>query len=255
MIISKGYVILLLSILASAAGCVDNKPYMTEELRSKGLVVILPGIEGVSRYNRNIRSGLIKGGLKRAMLIQRWGHLPGIGALLNQMDVAGNRMEGVRIARQIMDYQNQYPGRSVWIVGHSGGAGVAVFTAEALPNGRKIDGLILLAASIHKEYNLTKALSHCQVGIVNFYNPGDKAMLQIGTTLVGNVDGRRGPSAGLEGFTVIKPLATAGGSLRQVRVTGGLDPHGRATDPSYVSANVVPYLKESKDPLAAAVNK
>jgi len=225
---------------------------MTEELRSRGLVVILPGIEGVSQYNRNIRKGLVKGGLDRAILIQRWGHLPGIGALLNQMDVAGNRMEGVRIARQITDYQNRYPGRSVWIVGHSGGAGVAVFTAEALPGGRKIDGLILLAASIHKEYDLTKALSHCQVGIVNFYNPGDKALLQIGTTLVGNVDGRRGPSAGLEGFSLKKPMKTDGEKLRQVRVTGGFDPHGRATDPSYVSANVVPYLKDPASPLADA---
>ena len=100
----------------------------------------------------------------------------------------------------IGDYQDNHPGRPVYVVGHSGGGGVAVFTAESLPDGRKIDGLVLLSASISKGYDLHKALANCRRGIINYYSSRDVGLLGVGTTLMGNVDGGHGPSAGLKGF-------------------------------------------------------
>lgn len=238
-------------------GCVDNSKFVTPERREQGLVVILPGIEGKSSLNRDVRQGLVRGGVYCAMPIYPWGRpIPGLGPLLNQVDFIGNRLAGISISKMIMQYQDAYPGRPVYVVGHSGGGGVAVFVAEAMPEDRQIDGLVLLSASISSAYNLTKALGRCRNGIVNFYNEGDGALLGIGTTVFGNVDGTHGPSAGLISFD--EP--TAGSSkkkklayenLYQIRVTPSMssgDPHASTTRPHFVSAHVAKWMLASTWP-------
>ena len=235
---------------ALLAGCGDNEAFLTEDRLSNGLVIILPGIEGVSDLNRNIRRGLIAGGVYQALPIHSWGRpIPLAGVLLNQMDFIGNRLAGVSVADLIVNYQDSYPGRPVHIVGHSGGGGVAVFAAEALPEGRKIQGLILLSASISSGYDLEKAASRCSKGIVNFYNPDDVGLLGIGTTIVGNVDGVRGPSAGLTGFD----RAGQPGHLNvyPVKLSGadpGGDPHTSTTRVGFVSANIAPWIHVTEWP-------
>jgi pimeloyl-ACP methyl ester carboxylesterase len=158
------------------------------------------------------------------------------GVIVNQVDFVGNRVAGAFVARFIKQYQDLYPGRPVHIIGHSGGGGVAVFTAESMGNDGKIDRLILLAASISKNYNLTKALRNTAHGIVNFYNPSDTALLGAGTTLMGTVDGDHAPAAGLNGFERSFP------GLIERRVSGGGDPHYVATKPWFVAGNVAPLL-------------
>lgn len=226
--------------LGSVGGCgMSNAQYMTEQRLDNGLVVILPGIEGESPMNHDIRRGLVAAGVPAALPIHSWGRpVPIAGVLLNQMDFIGNRLEGAKLARMVVEYQDAHPGRPVYLVGHSGGGGVAVFAAEAMPEGRQVDGLVLLSASISREYDVTKALQHCRQGIVNFYNRSDAGLLGVGTTVVGNVDGRRGPSAGLSGFAAAPP------KLYQVEVTGGMggDPHAAATRSGFVSRRVAPWI-------------
>ena len=124
-----------------------NKYYYTDVRKENGLVIILPGIEGESSANHNIRRGLSNAGCWRAMPICNWGApIPGIGKIINQSDFVGNRLKGGKIARLIEQYQDQYPQRPVFLVGHSGGGGIAVFAAEELAEGRQVDGLILLSA-------------------------------------------------------------------------------------------------------------
>ncbi|MDP7635942.1 MAG: alpha/beta fold hydrolase [Phycisphaerae bacterium] len=194
--------IALAAAVAFASGCVeDNAAYMTSERMNNGLVVILPGIEGESAANREVRSALDASGVDRALPIWHWGvPIPGAGMIINQIDFGGNRLRAKRIADRIVKYQDEHPGRPVHLVGHSGGGGIAVLAAEQLPEGRKVDGLVLLSASISIAHDVTKALKNCRSGIVNFYNRGDAALLGVGTTILGNVDGRHGPSAGLLGF-------------------------------------------------------
>jgi hypothetical protein len=245
-----------LALLAGAMlflqpGCGDaptSAEFLTPDRMSHGLVVILPGIEGESSFNQNIRRGLVRAGIDDALPIYHWGSpVPGVGMLLNQMDFVGNRLAGARIARFVEDYQDRFPGKPVYIVGHSGGGGVAVFAAEGLEPGRKVDGLVLLSASIWAGYDLTKALANCRNGIVNFYNPDDVGLLAIGTTVTSNVDGMRGPSAGLNGFDSRKA------GLYQVRVSYGAgDPHTAATHPGYVSTRVAPWVAAASWPAGPA---
>lgn len=247
MTVGQNIVVWLVLILLTGlgTGCVgsQNAMYMTEERLANGLVVILPGIEGESKLNRNIRRGLASAGVGKAMPIYHWGRpIPGVGMLLNQMDFVGNRLAGVRIARMIEQYQDEHPDEPVYLVGHSGGGGIAVFAAEAMKEGRKVDGLVLLSASIWAGYDLSKALNGTRQGIVNFYNRSDVGLLAIGTTVTSNVDGMRGPSAGLKGFTREYPR------LHQVPITGGGNPHRAATRPSYVRSYVAPWVQASNWP-------
>jgi pimeloyl-ACP methyl ester carboxylesterase len=241
----------MLGAALSVTGCAGNAEYLTEERLTNGLVIILPGIEGHSQLNENIRSGLVAGGVYRAIPIYPWGRpVPFVGPLITQVDFLGNRLAGIRMAKIITDYQDKYPDRPVYVVGHSGGGGVAVFTAEAMPEGRKIDGLVLLSASISSAYDLKKALSHCRNGIVNFYNKGDAGLLGLGTIVIGTVDGTHGPSAGLIGFDVFDKPGYEG--LYQVKMMGvSEDSHTTSTQAVFVASFVAPWVMSDNWPAGA----
>lgn len=257
-------IIPLAALLAAAlaAGCASNATYTTADRMDNGLVIVLPGIEGESGLNRDIRRGLDGAGLQRAIPIRSWGSpVPVVGMLAKQMDFVGNRLTGAAIAREIVAYQDQYPGRPVHIVGHSGGGGIAVFVAEAMPEGRQLDGLVLLSASISSSHDMTRALAHCKSGIVNFYS-GHDALLSVGTTVVGNVCGTHGPGAGLIGFDgpsdkasdEKKALYT---KLFQIRLrpdmlNGRGASHVASTEQDFVFYHVAPWVYSSLWPAAEA---
>lgn len=245
-------VVAALGAILPALGCADNSAYLTDDRLDNGLVIILPGIEGHSQLNENIRRGLVAGGVYRALPIESWGRpIPLAGPLITQMDFVGNRLAGGRVAKTIIKYQDKHPGRPVYVVGHSGGGGVAVFTAEAMPEGRQIDGLILLSASISSAYDLEKALSHCRNGIVNFYNQQDSGVLGLGTTLIGTVDGTHGPSAGLIGFDCFDRPGYDG--LYQVKMMGvSEDTHTTSTQVGFVSIHVTPWVLSDSWPAGPA---
>jgi len=259
----RALTVIAAALLSAIAGCGEsNARFMTPARKNTGLVVILPGIEGESPANQDVRRGLDAAGAPRGLAIWHWGRpIPGIGMILNQIDFVGNRLAGERIAKRIMEYQDEYPGRPVHIVGHSGGGGVAVFAAEALPEGRKIDGLVLLSASIHRSYDVTKAMKRLRCGIVNFYNEGDVALLGIGTTVMGNVDGTRGGSAGLVGFD--RPGPSADGEkrlaysrvynrpLRGAMLDGAFDPHFSTTRHEFVMRYVSPWVLAGRWPVGS----
>lgn len=235
-----------LAVLAAAllsGGCPAQKKanldayYASPARRDKGLVVILPGIEGESAANRNIRKGLDEGGLAHALVIYRWGFpVPGLGMLVNQTDTAAARKSAAELAQALVRYQKKRPDRPIFLIGHSAGGAVSVLTLEALadmPEARPIAGAILLSSSLSANYPLDKALRMTQRGIVNGYNPDDKALLGTGTAVFGNVDGGHGDSAGRTGFrqTHAKLFQFKIGSRDVVRG----DPHFIATDADLVA--------------------
>ncbi len=225
-------------------GCGPDTDPVTEDRLAQGLVIILPGIEGESPFNHDIRSGLEDANVPGAMMIYHWGRpIPLAGPLINQMDVLGNRVEGRRIAQFIVDYQDSHPGKPVHIVGHSGGGGMAVFAAESLPEERKVDGLVLISASISADYDLNKALGHCKSGIVNFYCKADVGLLVIGTTIAGNVDGAHGPAAGQKEFQ-----GTFDRLWQREVCQEGQDAHTAGTRASVVSSEVAPWVLQSQWP-------
>ena len=170
------------------------------ERLDRGLVIILPGIEGKSHLSLDIAHGLADGGVPLAVEIIDW--TTGFPPLFAFHLRAGNRNRRAaqKIADRITAYQDEYPTRPVHVIGHSGGAGVALFTLEAMPSDRRISSAVLLGAAVSPGYDLREALSHTESGIWNFYSAMDVLFLGIGTLLLGTIDGRHAVSAGARGF-------------------------------------------------------
>ncbi|MHC4562396.1 MAG: hypothetical protein ACYS8X_06450 [Planctomycetota bacterium] len=232
---------------ATAGGC---QPYVSPERLEKGLVVVLSGIEGRSGLTMTICQGLDNGGVDGAIEITDWASPWGpIDSLRNEQR---NRRQAERIADRIADYQHDYPGRWAYVVGQSGGGGLAVWVAEAMPVNHSLDGVILLAAAISPDYDLTPALVGTKAGIVNFHSKLDWVMLGVGTSTWGTIDGEMTESAGMVGFSADAAAGAAsdGPKLLQVPWSAKMLQHGHAgghlTSGSlwFVAERVAPFIAD-----------
>ncbi len=170
-------------------------------LLEKGLTLVLPGIESESVFTYGMCDGLQAGGVEGAIRVFNWGlPFPG-GYLANLTRIDRNRRRAKDIADEIVKYQDAYPGRPVHLVAQSGGAGIAVFAAEALPEGRTVDGVVLLGGALSPGYNLARALAKCRKGILNSHSCKDSVILNFGTRLFGTTDRQFTRAAGCVGFT------------------------------------------------------
>ncbi len=173
-------------------------------LLQRGLTLVLPGIESESVFTYAMCDGLHEGGVTGAIRVFNWGlPFPG-GYLANLTWVDRNRKRAKDIAAEIVRYQRDYPGRPVHLVAQSGGAGVAVFAVEALPEGTTVDGIVLLGGALSPTYNLAKALAKTRKGILNSHSSKDSVILNWGTRLFGTTDRRFTPAAGCVGFVIPK---------------------------------------------------
>ena len=178
--------------------------YATPERLDDGYTIILPGIEGKSYFNICIAKGLADSGVTSALEIHDW--TTGIWPLFPYHLRANerHRREARVIAAKIVAYQDRHPGKPVHLVGHSGGAALAVMALEALPEGHKIDKALLLAPALSPNYDLSAALRNVETGIWNFHSPLDLVFLRGGTLLLGTIDGRHVTAAGAVGFALPK---------------------------------------------------
>lgn len=173
---------------------------MDPERLDQGLVLILPGIEGRSFLNISLMQGLIDGGVPYGMEIVDWTTGNKFLALYHLRAWRRNLKIAAQLAARIVEYQRDYPGRPVWLIGHSGGAGMSVLTLAALPDGMKITGLVLMAAALSPGFDLTPAFEKVERGIWSFHSWNDWLFVGIGTTLFGTMDGWHRPGAGMLGF-------------------------------------------------------
>jgi pimeloyl-ACP methyl ester carboxylesterase len=179
---------------------------LEDERLDRGLVVILPGIDGRSFLNLSILHGLLDAGIDRGLVIDDWTTGVPLNIVQHLLDLPRNIGEANRIAGSILDYQQQYPGRPVHIVGHSGGGALALMILESLPPGSRVDGAVLLAPAISRDYDLSKALAKVNTHIWNYSSKLDCIMVGLGTRIVGTIDRKYQYSAGMLGFL---PEATA----------------------------------------------
>lgn len=165
----------------------------------RGLLTMLPGIEGRCYQARGTVAGLRDAGERRTIEIVEWGTRP-FGSMQNLVDLSGNIVEAERIGEQLAAWQGEHPGEPMTLLGFSGGAGVAVLAAERLPAGVTLDRLILIGAALSPKYDLSAAARRCAGGIVNFYSRVDVIILGAGTFIFGTIDRAYTPAAGCVGF-------------------------------------------------------
>ena len=240
-----GLIIAFISLVYLAQGCTLNcYPYVTKTRLQKGLVIILPGIEGPGVYNVNIREGLYAARLPYAMEIHNWIATGRVGAAY-AFDQPACRKSADKIYARIADYRTEHPDSPVFIIGHSGGGAIAVFTTEAVPAEEPVDGVLLLAPALSTTYKLDSSLPRCRGHLVNCYTPTD-LFLASATRLGRNLDGIAGASAGYSGFKMPEDSCNEG--LKQIKwsasmiLEGNEGGHFGWTNPNWVRLNLAPII-------------
>jgi pimeloyl-ACP methyl ester carboxylesterase len=176
---------------------------------AEGLAIVLPGIESQSFLNHAVVWGLADGGWPGAIEIDDWTTSCTLLFLYHLRGWGRNQRQAERIAARIVAYQDEFPGRPVYLIGHSGGGAMTILILEKLPPGRTITGGILLAPAISRQYPIANALQKTDRGIWNFFSQGDQFFLALGTWALGTLDGRHQVSAGLLGFQEPRDLSAA----------------------------------------------
>lgn len=237
----------------------SQKHLDTASRQEHGLILVLPGIEGSSTVNDSIVRGLIAGRLSHAIRVVDWRRFRPWNPLHLAMQ-SHNRSQAKQIAEQIHDYRNRFPDGPVHLIGHSAGAGMALFVLESLGE-LQISSCVLLAAAISRDFPILRLLKSTTSGIWNFYSPLDLPTIGLGTLVFGTMDRRHTISAGALGFRTEphEPAASeerpAGETpqLRQVRFSlemlkawnfGG---HFGWTNSEFVRQHISPLLSVFRD--------
>jgi pimeloyl-ACP methyl ester carboxylesterase len=185
---------------------------------SSGLIVVLPGIEGRSSLSRGIVQGLVDAGSTCAITTYDWTTGVWPFFLYHLRAERRNRRNAQAVGEMIVDYQSKWPGRPVFLVGHSGGGALAVWVLEWLSGRYLVDAAILLAPALAPNYNLATALSATRRGIWNYYSWLDVLYLAAGTFLFGTIEGRHCVAAGNRGFVQESTLSLDERTLYQAKL-------------------------------------
>jgi len=232
--------------LVWANGC-SHVNYTSPERYERGLVVCLSGSGRMMNEIRNVRRGLVEGGVECAIETYEWSRF-----MLDLTSVEKKRELASRLARRIETYQEVYPGRPVHLVGVSAGTGLVVWALEDLAPGRRVTSAVLIASSLSRTYDLTAALGRLDGVAYNFHSPMD--LVSGASVVVRTVDGRHDVAAGLSGFALPddadeQTRAAYDEKLVQVgwrpadTLTGNVGDHLGATRPAYVRKHVAPLVR------------
>ena len=186
--------------------------------RSQGLAIVLPGVEGRSTLNWSIAQGIDDSGFPGSIEIRDWttGFWPFF--LYHLRAHHRNRAQAAAIAREIIAYQDEHPGHSTYLIGHSGGAAMAAWVLEELPAGRTVTAAAMLGPALPCNYPLATALSRVEQALWSFWTPLDVLYLGVGTLACGNLDGSHAPSGGWVGFRPPPKTSPAEQALYQSRL-------------------------------------
>jgi pimeloyl-ACP methyl ester carboxylesterase len=202
--------------------------------------------------------GLKAGGVSSEVEIVDWTTGTPALMLVHLRHETRNRRQAAQIAAKIVEYQSQYPGRPVNLIGHSGGGGLALMVVEALPPGQCVDCVVLLAAAISPDYDLRPVLAKTRRGVWNYSShAGDSLLLVAGTSAFGTIDGRYSSSAGAVGFRLPQDVTDADRQLYcqklierpyqiQMALKGNLSDHYGPMNPLFARAELAPILSESE---------
>jgi pimeloyl-ACP methyl ester carboxylesterase len=145
-------------------------------------------------------------------------------------------------AQEIAAWRRANPATPFYLVGYSGGGGMATLVTAALPSDVGIDRLILVAPAISPDYPLVDdVLPRVHEFVVNFASERD---LQVGwgTKTFGTIDRRYTASAGAVGFS------TSDARLLQYHWSRADEPFGHAgnhlayLNPRWQAAKLLPSL-------------
>lgn len=178
----------------------EHADLLSTARKDQGYVIVLPGIEGRSFLNQSVVRGLVDAGVPYA--IERYDWTRGfLLALYNLCSSKHHEKKSQVIADKITQYQQEFPNRPVYLIGHSGGGAMALFATLKLPEQGTVSGIVLLANAVSHGYELEEVLKRVDQKVWNVTSIGDLLFLGLETTTFGSMDRKWTFSAGLTGFT------------------------------------------------------
>lgn len=184
-------------VLVANLGC-WAPPKPTSAQLGRGAIWMFPGVEGGQWSMKYAYEGIRQAGIERAIYVWDWERAG--GTLVNLTEYDDNRRKAAETAEDVIAYRALHPEAPIDLVGYSGGAGIAVFVAEALPEDIHLRSIVLCHPALSPQYDLTPALQRVDVSLVNFYSGADWLILGAGTSTFGTMDRDYGASAGMLGF-------------------------------------------------------
>jgi pimeloyl-ACP methyl ester carboxylesterase len=244
-----------LAIIVGLAGCVTDAglvvPAGPPAVACKpGVVFVVGGVGGIDPIGPAARLALPMAGVPHEIRDFVWTH--GTGCLLKDLrDTHYVLTRAEELAQEIHQVKAADPDRPIYLVGHSGGAGLALAAAELLPPA-SLERIILLSAAVAPNYDLRPALRATCREIVSFNSCIDRFWLCWGTSHFGTIDRVYGPSAGLDGFVVPSDLDEESRWLYQRLVQVSWKPemvlaqhtglHHSTCMPGFLARQVAPWL-------------
>jgi len=216
-----------------------------------GRVLILPGV-GNTRFHLAGFVAATEAQLPRFDVeVRTWGK-PFL-TIHNLRAHERNVATAASIAEEIAAWRRANPDAPFYLVGYSGGGGMATLVTAALPADVAIDRLVLVAPAISPDYPLAaEVLPHVREFVVNYASKRD---LQVGwgTRTFGTIDRKNTASAGAIGF------AAADERLLQYHWSAADAPFGHAgnhlayLNGRWQAEKLLPALDPSVDPAALTV--
>jgi hypothetical protein len=199
---SRLLLVAVLPTLLFGLGCVtldDGVRQMVSPPASpRGVVYVADGAGDFRATSAALRRIVAEDGLPLQTRTVLWSH--GYWRVAaDQLDEAHTRLEGERLAEEILTERRLHPEEEIYLLGHCAGCGVVLAAAESLPP-QSLDRIILLAASVPTNYDLRPALRACRDGIDNFCSCRDRWCLGVFLRLGVVAGSRYTPAAGRFGF-------------------------------------------------------
>jgi len=243
--------VLLLLLLLLMAGCNHhNDPARAERpaLRPppRPCLLHLPGIGGERSIDRMLTQGLVQGGIDADIEIYDWTDRDvGLSALYARQR---HEHEADVVAQMIAERYRADPRTRIYLSGHSGGTGIALWALERLPPDVQVESFLMIASAMSPTYDLSPALRRVRGRAYALYSPYDP-VLGIGTRMFGTIDGVKTDAAGRVGFTMPSGAADAKQYAKLTQV--GYDPSWirLSNIGNHIGAMMRPFAREVLSPL------
>lgn len=180
----------------------QHRPDYKQRL-TRGCIFYMDGAGGgtdKSNYAAGVVAGMLDAGYTGAGELVTWE--TGNGLIADQdASVEYKRSKAAQAAASILKYKTKYPDAPVGILGFSAGTAEAVFALEALPESVQVEHVVLLGASISRDYDMTQALKRAKR--LTIITSTHDRMLKILMPLSGTADRKfHDPGAGIKGFVL-----------------------------------------------------
>jgi len=184
-----------------------------EEPAATGIVFVVGGVGGLDPIQASAPWTLPKAGVPHRIEVFEWTHGK-CRVLRDLQDTRYLLTQAEHLATTVRQTQAREPGRPIYLLAHSAGAGVALAAAEKLPPA-SLERILVLSAAVSPTYDLRGALRATRHEIVAFNSTYDRLCLDFCTNVFGTVDRVYGPAAGLDGFRTPADLDEEGQRLYQ----------------------------------------